>query len=48
MTLPKGYKKPDEVTSSIVKIEPDLFSRPIAGANMLEIQSYEVEILKGV
>ncbi len=47
MTLPKGYKKPDEVTSSIVKIEPDLFSRPIAGANMLEIQSYEVEILKG-
>jgi ribosomal protein L40E len=46
VTLPKGYKKP-EVTSSIVKIEPDLFSRPIAGANMLEIQSYEVSILKG-
>ncbi len=47
MTLPRGFKRPDEANSSFVKVNPELFSRPIAGANLLEIPSYEVEVLKG-
>jgi hypothetical protein len=48
VTLPKGYRQPEETSNSNIKIDPELFSRPIAGANLLETQSYDIEILRGV
>ncbi len=47
MSFPTGYKNPDRKNGPIARYDPRIFENPIVGSDLLEIPSYEIEIIQG-
>jgi hypothetical protein len=48
MTFPSDYKNPDRNSNPIMRSNSKIFENPVIGLDLLEIPSYEINLIQGV